>query len=48
MFFAEPVKQEDVPDYYDVVKVPMDLSRIQQKINDFQYSNLREFEVFSM
>ena len=26
--FKEPVKREEVPDYYDIIKEPIDLSKI--------------------
>jgi histone acetyltransferase len=35
--FMEPVKREEVPDYYDVIKDPIDLSRIKEKLNDGLY-----------
>lgn len=27
--FKDPVKREEVPDYYDIIKNPIDLSKIQ-------------------
>ncbi|XP_054167400.1 bromodomain-containing protein 1-like [Oppia nitens] len=41
-FFAEPVNVEDVSDYLDFIKHPMDFSTIRQKINQNQYSSLIE------
>ncbi|KAG8253945.1 Bromodomain and PHD finger-containing protein 1 [Homalodisca vitripennis] len=42
--FIEPVDQSEVPDYGDVVKHPMDLSTMRQKVDDFEYSCLEEFQ----
>jgi hypothetical protein len=30
----EAVRREDVPDYYDVIKDPMDLTKIRDKLNN--------------
>lgn len=38
--FIEPVDQSEVPDYGDVVKHPMDLSTMRQKVQFFQESIL--------
>lgn len=35
--FLEPVSAEDVPDYYDVVKDPMDLRCMQERLDSEQY-----------
>ncbi|XP_024083809.1 peregrin [Cimex lectularius] len=42
--FIEPVDQTEVPDYSDVVKNPMDLSTMRNKIEAFEYSSLQEFQ----
>ncbi|KAF8236558.1 hypothetical protein L208DRAFT_635513 [Tricholoma matsutake] len=41
--FREPVKPEDVPDYYDVIKNPMDLLTMQHKLDTNQYSTIEAF-----
>ncbi|RXG70252.1 Bromodomain-containing protein 1, partial [Armadillidium vulgare] len=41
--FAEPVDFEEVPDYLDVVKHPMDLSTMRQKAQAHQYQNVDQF-----
>ncbi|XP_067934772.1 peregrin-like [Watersipora subatra] len=42
--FAYPVDVNEVPDYHEYISTPMDLSTIQQKVNDLVYSNLDEFQ----
>jgi bromodomain and PHD finger-containing protein 1 len=42
--FAEPVSTEDVPDYYDHVKAPMDFMKMRKKLDDFAYTNIDTFE----
>jgi bromodomain and PHD finger-containing protein 1 len=42
--FMEPVDVTEVPDYTDVVKHPMDLSTMKNKIDNFQYRSLDNFE----
>jgi bromodomain and PHD finger-containing protein 1 len=42
--FAEPVPLEDVPDYLDIIKHPMDFKTMRQKIENHEYTNLSEFE----
>ncbi|KAI4877537.1 hypothetical protein NFI96_015816 [Prochilodus magdalenae] len=41
--FLEPVDPNDAPDYYGVIKEPMDLSTIEQRIQKRFYSKLTEF-----
>jgi len=41
--FKDPVKAEEVPDYYDVIKNPMCFSAIEHKIDTHQYSTLEAF-----
>lgn len=41
--FLHPVNGEEVIDYYDVIKRPMDLSTIEHKLNTNQYSNFKAF-----
>lgn len=33
-----------VPDYFEYIKSPMDLSTIQTKVSDFQYADLNSFQ----
>lgn len=42
--FIEPVDQSEVPDYRDIVKHPMDLSTMRNKVDAFKYASLNEFE----
>ncbi|XP_046387096.1 peregrin isoform X2 [Ischnura elegans] len=42
--FSEPVDPGEVPDYGDVVKRPMDLSTMRQKLENFHYKDIDEFE----
>jgi len=46
LFFYYPVDPitYQCPDYYDVIKNPMDLSTMQEKMNKGQYSTPEEFE----
>ncbi len=41
-FFAQPVSKVDVPDYYDIVKEPMDWSTIKDKIANKVYDTVEE------
>lgn len=41
--FAEPVDQNEVPDYADVVKEPMDLSTMRMKLENYEYQTLDDF-----
>ncbi|SAM86156.1 related to Peregrin (Bromodomain and PHD finger-containing protein 1) [Ustilago bromivora] len=41
-FFAQPVSKVDVPDYYDIVKEPMDWSAIKDKIANKVYDSVEE------
>ncbi|PFH53843.1 hypothetical protein AMATHDRAFT_83748 [Amanita thiersii Skay4041] len=41
--FLTPVNAEDVPDYYDVIKNPMDFSTMEHKLETKQYSTLDDF-----
>lgn len=42
--FIEPVDQNEVPDYGDIIKNPMDLQTMTEKIKDFQYPTLEALE----
>jgi hypothetical protein len=42
--FRQPVRKEEVPDYHDIIKQPMDLQTIKQKIDMGKYSDKQEFE----
>lgn len=42
--FIEPVDQDEVPDYGDIVKHPMDLQTMEIKIKDSEYDSLEAFE----
>lgn len=41
--FLEPVSIKDVPDYFDVIKAPMDLSTIHKKTTSNAYKNVNDF-----
>ncbi|XP_037046022.1 nucleosome-remodeling factor subunit NURF301 isoform X4 [Bradysia coprophila] len=41
--FMEPVDPHEAPDYYRVIKDPMDLQQIEAKINERSYTTLSEF-----
>lgn len=41
--FREPVNAKQVPDYYQIIKDPMDLRMIERKILDRRYAKLLEF-----
>ncbi|THU93626.1 hypothetical protein K435DRAFT_757245 [Dendrothele bispora CBS 962.96] len=43
-YFREPVKKEDVPDYYDVVKRPMCWMTIDEKLDRHEYWSVHEFK----
>lgn len=42
--FAEPVDANEVPDYYDVIKEPMDFGTIRKRISSGFYTSLELFE----
>lgn len=42
--FLHPIKQSEVPDYHDIVKRPMDLKTIKNRIRDGIISNSLEFQ----
>lgn len=42
--FTEPVDQNEVPDYGDIVKHPMDLQTMSEKIDDMKYLTVDDFE----
>ncbi|KZP01472.1 hypothetical protein CALVIDRAFT_491979 [Calocera viscosa TUFC12733] len=42
--FHEPVDRAEVPDYYDVVKNPMDWTQMKEKIQKHEYMNIEEFQ----
>ncbi|KAJ3614943.1 hypothetical protein NHX12_018512 [Muraenolepis orangiensis] len=41
--FLEPVEAKDAPDYYRVIKEPMDLSTMEEKLQRGEYIKLTEF-----
>jgi len=42
-YFLHPVSAAEVPDYYDIIKRPMNWSTIRRKIDRFEYFRLSEF-----
>lgn len=41
--FLEPVDKNLVPDYYDIIKSPMDISTIKKKLSDSRYESKADF-----
>ncbi|XP_055631397.1 nucleosome-remodeling factor subunit NURF301 isoform X2 [Toxorhynchites rutilus septentrionalis] len=41
--FMEPVDPDEAPDYYRVIKEPMDLQKVESKVNSQTYNTLSEF-----
>jgi Bromodomain len=41
--FAEPVDEDDVPGYYDIIKEPMDLGLISRRLKERKYTSLGAF-----
>lgn len=41
--FLQPVNREEVPDYYDFIKEPMDLSTMEIKIENNKYQKMEDF-----
>ncbi|XP_054762384.2 nucleosome-remodeling factor subunit BPTF-like [Lytechinus pictus] len=41
--FLEPVSELDAPDYYDVIKEPMDLSTVEDRLKNKHYVKLSDF-----
>ncbi|KAG4402406.1 hypothetical protein GLYMA_02G189250v4 [Glycine max] len=45
--FADPVDPEELPDYHDVIKHPMDFATVRKKLgNESSYTTLEQFEVY--
>ena len=42
--FAFPVDRSVVPDYYDIIKSPMDFSTISRKIDEHDYETFQQFQ----
>ncbi|XP_022332598.2 bromodomain adjacent to zinc finger domain protein 1A-like [Crassostrea virginica] len=40
--FLKPVNKKLVPDYYDIIAIPMDFSTIRNKMNNFEYVEVSE------
>ncbi|KAJ3100978.1 nuA3 HAT complex component nto1 [Phlyctochytrium planicorne] len=43
--FAEPVNTEDVPDYLDIIKNPMDFQTMKKKLESHVYRDLKSFKI---
>ncbi|CAK9437367.1 uncharacterized protein LODBEIA_P17450 [Lodderomyces beijingensis] len=41
--FAVPVNKDEVPDYYEVIKEPMDLSTMESKLENDKYESFEQF-----
>jgi len=46
--FAVPVSVDDVPDYYDIVKNPMDFMTLRARLENYQYQTFDEFRVYQV
>ncbi|GMJ01601.1 hypothetical protein HRI_003829300 [Hibiscus trionum] len=42
--FAEPVDPEEVEDYYEIIKEPMDFGTMRAKLHEGMYTSLQQFE----
>jgi len=42
--FFEPVDPNEVPDYLTIIKEPMDISTMRDKVNAYQYSSIDDLE----
>ncbi|XP_030523758.2 uncharacterized protein LOC115736279 [Rhodamnia argentea] len=42
--FSEPVDPEELPDYHDIIKNPMDFGTVKKKLDEGAYTNLEQFE----
>lgn len=43
--FLNPVNKSDVPDYFDIVKVPMDWATMSDKLEWHEYHSAKDFKV---
>ncbi|KAL9680493.1 hypothetical protein QQ045_018372 [Rhodiola kirilowii] len=41
--FQKPVSRKEAPDYFDIIKRPMDLSTIREKVRKLEYKSSEEF-----
>lgn len=41
--FLNPVKKKDAPDYYNIIKTPMDLGSMTKKLKNLQYKSKKDF-----
>ncbi|MCO5602808.1 hypothetical protein L7F22_056947 [Adiantum nelumboides] len=41
--FLQPVSQQKVPDYYEVIKEPMDWTAISDKLERYEYESVKDF-----
>ncbi|OAY65663.1 Transcription initiation factor TFIID subunit 1 [Ananas comosus] len=41
--FLKPVTKKEAPDYFDIIKRPMDLSTIRDKVRSMEYKNREDF-----
>ncbi|XP_010471788.1 PREDICTED: ankyrin repeat, bromo and BTB domain-containing protein DDB_G0293800-like [Camelina sativa] len=42
--YSDPVDTEELPDYYEIIKNPMDFSTLRKKLESGAYSTLEQFE----
>ncbi|KAG0490016.1 hypothetical protein HPP92_006879 [Vanilla planifolia] len=42
--FSEPVDPEELPDYHDIIKNPMDFGTVRKKLSSGAYKDLEQFE----
>ncbi|KAG5542754.1 hypothetical protein RHGRI_015763 [Rhododendron griersonianum] len=46
--FSEPVDPNELPDYHEIIEHPMDFGTVRKKLDKGRYSNLEEFEDFTV
>ena len=43
LLFRQPVSRRDVPDYYEIVRHPIDLLKMKEKANQRSYKSRQDF-----
>lgn len=42
--FIEDVKKENMPEYFEVIKIPMSFNKIRENLDKEKYNSIEEFE----